>query len=268
MSVAVTFAGNTYLVPEDSESGWEDLTDYLVALAQASVATTNNQAIRVASTSPITVSAASDFAVVCNVSGASAVTLPAGVKGQIFAIIDGSGAAEANPITISGTGGQTLAGAASFVLRANRGAVAFQFDGSQWQLLQESPSILRSTLFGLQPAANTSFLQAGTMAASAFPTPSNLQSCTAAFGGSTMIKFCVALSNGKAMECSTSFASNIINCLSDPDNLFLTTDSGSGIYPTKSAGSATVTIKNRTGGGLGIEIRSETNSLTSVTAWS
>jgi hypothetical protein len=269
MAVTVSFAGNTYSIPEDGESGWgEDLTDYLVALSKASVATTSQQAVRIATTSPITVSAASDYAVIVNVSGAAAVTFPSGVKGQIYAIIDGSGAAATNNITITGTGGQTLAGAATYVLAANYGAVAFIFDGSNWNLLSEVTLRVRGQLTVDQLSTNTSFVPAAVIASVAVASAADGESCTADFDGSNMIKFVVACSDGKAIECSASYASAIVNALSDPSGIFLATDAGTGIFVGKSATSATVTVKNRTGGSLDIEIKSLTNSLSSITAWS
>lgn len=269
MAVTVSFAGNSYSIPEDGESGWgEDLTDYLVALSRASVATTSQQAVRIATTSPITVSAASDYAVIVNVSGAAAVTFPAGVKGQIFAVIDGSGAAATNNITITGTGGQTLAGSATYVLKANYGAVAFIFDGSNWNLLSEVTLKVRGQLTVMQSATNTSFVAGAIIADGAFASASNGQSCSASFAGSNMIKFIVSLSNGKAMECSASYASDVVNCLSDPSGIFLSTDAGTGVYVGKSSSSSTVTVKNRTGGSFDIEIKSLTNSLAAITAWS
>jgi len=269
MTVQVNFAGTSYNIPQDGESGWgEDLTDYLVALSRASVATTSRQSVRTATTSPISVSSASDYAVIVNVSGSASVTLPAGVLGQIYAIIDGSGAAETNNITISTTGGQTIAGLSTYVLRANNGAVAVIFDGSNWRILNETTVTLRAQLKITQGATNPSFVPGAIMQSETFSLAADGEACSAAFTQSNMIKFIIGLSDGTAIECSTSFAAAFINCLSDPAGIFLITDAGTGIYVSKSAASATITVKNRTGGPLYIEIKALTNTLSSITAWS
>ena len=52
------------------------------------------------------------------------------------------------------------------------------------------------------------------------------------------------------------------------ESLLLEADAGVGLYVTKSAGSAGVTFKNRTGLSKVIEIRAMTNQLSPVTAWS
>lgn len=268
MSVAVTFGGQNYSIPEDGESGWEDLTNYLVALASASLATTGRQSIRIATTTPVAVSAASDYTVIVNVGSASVVTLPSGTNGQIFVIADGSGAARTNNITIGGTGGQLIDGAATYVLAVSSGVAAFQFNGTGWVTLWETPKILRGPLSIVQNSTNASFVEGGIVGSTTFPSVSNLQSCTADFGGSTSIKFLVSLDNGKSMECHTSYAATIVNAVSDPDGIFLSTDAGTGFVVTKSAGSATVTFKNRTGGSVRVEIHSLTNTITSIAAWS
>ena len=47
MSVSVTFNGVAYSIPEDGETGWSALTDYLVALSNAAVATALKTSVRV-----------------------------------------------------------------------------------------------------------------------------------------------------------------------------------------------------------------------------
>lgn len=268
MTVSVTFGGQSYDIPEDGESGWESLTNYLVALASASLATTGKQAIRTATITPITVSAASDYCVIANVGSAAAATLPTGVTGQIFVIADGSGSARTNAITVSTTGGALIDGAATYVLAVNYGVVAFQFDGTGWKVLWESPKVLKGPLSVVQSTTNASFVESGITGASAFPTVTNLQSCSASFDGSKEIMFSVALSNGKSMLCHTSYNASTVSALSDPDGMFLPTDSGTGFVVTKSAGSATVTFKNRMGVSVGVEIQCHTNYLSAITAWS
>lgn len=268
MSVSVSFGGVTYAIPEDGESGWESLTAYLVALSSASISTTSKQAIRTTTSTSVTVSAAADYAVVVNASSAASVTLPVASTGQVFVIVDGSGAASTNAITIAGSSGATIAGAANYVLRSNRGAVAVIFDGSNWNLVGEATLCFRSTIRVEQSATNTGFVQAGLHQSVAAVSAADGTSCSAVFGGSGAIEILVSTGAGAAMHLSSSYLSAIINAISDPGSIFLRSDAGTGIYVSKSAGSGTVTFKNRLGGASAIEIKALSNILTSIAAWS
>jgi hypothetical protein len=97
------------------------------------------QAIRVATTSPVTVSASTDCTVVTDLSVAGAVTvnLPAGANKQLFIIVDGKGDALTNNITINRNGSDTIAGATSLVLNHNRQAVFLQYHAAttDWKIL-------------------------------------------------------------------------------------------------------------------------------------
>lgn len=141
MSQTVTWKGTSYTIPDVGNSNWgSSLTDFLVALGQnASNSTFGLQAIRIATASPVTVSSATDFTVISNltVAGAVAVNLPSGVAGQIFIIGDGKNDAGTNNITITPSGGQTINGAASLVLNHNRQFVIIQYSstGTDWKVL-------------------------------------------------------------------------------------------------------------------------------------
>lgn len=64
-----------------------------------------------------------------------AVTLPAGVTGQLFYIKDGLGlASPATPITITATAG-TIDGAATATINAPYGSLTFVYSGTEWKLL-------------------------------------------------------------------------------------------------------------------------------------
>jgi alpha-D-ribose 1-methylphosphonate 5-phosphate C-P lyase len=64
-----------------------------------------------------------------------AVTLPAGVNGQLFYIKDGLGlATPVTPITITATAG-TIDGAATATINAPYGALTFVYTGVEWKLL-------------------------------------------------------------------------------------------------------------------------------------
>ncbi len=99
MSVNKTWNNIVYSIPNTrGESGWEtQLSQYLQALADN--AATNiflKQAIRKATTTPVTVSASTDCTIIVDLAGPgpSTVNLPAGADKQIFVIVDGKGAAK------------------------------------------------------------------------------------------------------------------------------------------------------------------------------
>jgi len=140
MAVSVVFNGVTYSVPSIAgESGYATtLSAYLQALASGAATTsTVRQAIRTATTTPITVAAATDFTIICNMTSASAVqvNLPAGVAKQIFVIVDGKGDAATNGIVITGNGGQQINGQTNYLIQNNFGGVALQFDGTSWKAI-------------------------------------------------------------------------------------------------------------------------------------
>lgn len=140
MSTSVTWNGVSYSIPASGETNWASLSNFLIALGNyAAVAAQGKQAIRVATASPVTVAAATDFTVVCklSVAGAVAVSLPAGVDGQIFVILDGTGDAGSNNITITPNGGQTINGSSTLVLNHNRQTVTLQYSatGTDWKTL-------------------------------------------------------------------------------------------------------------------------------------
>jgi hypothetical protein len=140
MATTVSFKGVSYSVPTAAgESGWATtLSTYLQALASgAAVNSYVKQANRVATASPVTVSASLDFMVVTNLSVAGPVTvnLPVGVAGQLFAILDGKADANTNNITIVPNGSETINGAASYVIASNRGGVIIEYDGTTWRVI-------------------------------------------------------------------------------------------------------------------------------------
>lgn len=95
-------------------------------------------AVRVAVATPVVVSAVTDEVISVQVPGpvAVAVTLPAGVLGQVFTIKDGLGlAAPATPITITPLGADTIDGAATATINAPFGSLTLVYDGAQWILV-------------------------------------------------------------------------------------------------------------------------------------
>lgn len=266
MPIPVTFNGGFYSVPEKRETGWSDLTSYLVALSNAAVQTSMTFNVRVANTTPQTLQ--STDAILCmNVGSASAVTIPTGVTGQFYGIYDTSGNAFVNNITITPTGGQLISGSASYVIRTNYGGILLQFNGVSWQVVSEVNPVLRPPLQIANNATNTSYVDVSITANSAFARPNNLQSSSASFLGTNTYIFTIALDTGESIECHTSFASALVTAVSDPANIFLSSDAGTGIFVSKAANNSTITFKNRMAGARNIELKSITARLASVTAW-
>lgn len=87
----------------------------------------------------MTVSATTDYAIFSDLSvaGAVAVTLPAGVDGQIFIIGDGKGDAGTNNITITPDAGDTIGGSATLVLDHNRMVAILAYDDptNDWKII-------------------------------------------------------------------------------------------------------------------------------------
>lgn len=102
-----------------------------------STAGTEILAVRVAVATPVAVVATTDEVVSIEVPGpvAVAVTLPAGVTGQVFYLKDGLGlAAPATPITVTPAAG-TIDGAATATINAPYGALTLVYSGTQWLIL-------------------------------------------------------------------------------------------------------------------------------------
>jgi hypothetical protein len=93
--------------------------------------------VRIAVATPIAVVAATDEVVSIEVPGpvAVAVTLPAGVTGQVFYLKDGLGlAAPATPVTITPAAG-TIDGAATATIDAPYGSLTLVYSGVEWKIL-------------------------------------------------------------------------------------------------------------------------------------
>jgi hypothetical protein len=101
----------------------------------------------------------------------------------------------------------------------------------------------------------------------AFATSASGTSATFTFGTRGAIEFLVDANTSGGMTIACDYKATGINALSDPSNLFLATDAGTGIVVTKSANSATVTIKNRLGVNTAIGVLAIRASGT-ATAWS
>lgn len=116
--------------------------------------------------------------------------------------------------------------------------------------------------------SNASFVTSGQMPASQGAIAQNGQSASCTFG-SDLISFTILLENEReGISCQVSYALTEISAPNDPGNLFLTSDSGVGIYVHKNAASNVLTFKNRTGAANRISIlASYYSSITAATPW-
>lgn len=139
MPTAVTWNGTAYSIPNAGELNWATLTNFLVDLGD-NAQTTNFQKLnaRIATSTPVTVVAATDCIVNINIASAATVNLPAGSTGQVFYINDISGSASSNPITIDGNGAETINGSATYVFSRNNGGVMIAWNGTEWRIISES----------------------------------------------------------------------------------------------------------------------------------
>lgn len=150
MSTTTTWPGGSvdasptaYTVPASGELNWSSLSSFLNVLATSAQSTTAQKwGVRKATATPVTVSATADCVVVCQLTVPAAVTvnLPAGANKQVFVIVDGTGDASSNNITINRNGSDTIAGATSLVLSANRETVILVYNSgdTDWKIASRS----------------------------------------------------------------------------------------------------------------------------------
>lgn len=116
-------------------------------------------------------------------------------------------------------------------------------------------------------SANASF-RSGVSYTGSASSPSNLQSCSATFGGSFGYLFIVSRNDtGDAALIFANFSIAAIVKLSDPAAIILTADTGTGIYLSKSANTGIITFKNRFGATVPISIQAIANTVASIGAW-
>jgi hypothetical protein len=139
-STAVSWNGTSYDIPAAGETGWENLSNFLIALGNnAGVTNVMKQAVRVATTTPVTVSDTTDCVVAIKLAsaGAVAVNLPAGTNGRWFAIVDQTGDAATNNITINRAGSDTINGSTTLVLDQNNEGVILVYSSTntRWNVV-------------------------------------------------------------------------------------------------------------------------------------
>ena len=101
----------------------------------------------------------------------------------------------------------------------------------------------------------------------AFASSANGTSATFTFDARGVIDFQLDCNSSGGLVISCDYKSTNINALSDPSNLFLTSDAGTGVFVSKSANSSAITIKNRLGSTHLIGVLAVRSPLT-ATAWS
>lgn len=161
MSQNVTWNGTSRSIPDAGNVNWPSLTGFLVDLGtNAAVAKQMKQAIRICTTTPVTVSPTSDCTLVMllNTPGASDVNLPAGVNGQLFILVDGTGDAGTHNITVTPNGSETIQGDPNFVVDHNRQVVIFQYSttGTRWYVVANviyPGTITPADIVGIIPAS-------------------------------------------------------------------------------------------------------------------
>ena len=125
-----------------------------------------------------------------------------------------------------------------------------------------SSGILRSN-----DTTNASFVD-GISGASAFASSTSNTTATCTFAsGLYSYAAVVQTAAGASFTVYADYASTAISCPSDPSNIFLPTNSGTGIYVSKSANSATLSFKNLTGSTQLIGIQALIGNFASTTAW-
>ena len=163
MSQTITWNGTTYSIPSATERNWASLSNFLIALGtNAAIKSEMFQAVRTATTTPVTVSNTTDFTVITELAapGAVDVTLPVGADGQMFLFVDGTGDAGSNNITITPNGSETILGAATLVLNKNKQSVMIQYDATNtdWRVLfnvrYPDNISLTAEVTGILPVAN------------------------------------------------------------------------------------------------------------------
>lgn len=133
--------GTTYPIPTSGETNWPVLTNFLVALQNAQGTTSQKIAVRIALSTPVTVSSSLDCVVAVDLTtpGPTTLNLPPSVAGQWLCITDRKGDAGTNPITIVPDGTDTIAGLSTIDLNQNGASVIITSDGTgNWLIIAQA----------------------------------------------------------------------------------------------------------------------------------
>jgi hypothetical protein len=102
----------------------------------------------------------------------------------------------------------------------------------------------------------------------AFASAATGTSATFTFDARGAMEFLVDVNTDGGMTIACDYKSTIINALSDPSSLFLAADAGTGIYISKAANSAVVSLKNNMGATKTIGVLAVRSPITAATTWS
>lgn len=268
MSIPVSFSGNVYLIPQRGETGWFALTNYLVALSQAQTRSQTTYNVRAITASTV-VQSTDTYLVADSTSNPIIVTLPAAgaSQGRLLGVAFATGA---NRITITPDGTDTISGASSLYLETAPSGAYFFAQGNNWSLISSpnGPQQVQPSVYANSTNRSVSSSFITPFQVSAPTAASDGQSMTLTLSGSALYYINISTSSNESLVVTANFASAAVSSPSDPSALFLPSDSGTGIYVSKSSSSAVITIKNRLGGSRTFQIVSANNAVSAATAWS
>jgi len=274
MATNVTWNGTVYSIPAAGEVGWSALSSFLIALGNdAAIAQEMKQAIRVATTSPVTVSNTTDCVVAINRSSAAAtaVTLPAGTDGRWFVIVDQKADAATNNITITPNGAETINGSATYVINQNNEGVilAYSATNTRWNVvgrftsgapLSNPMSSAGDMIYGASGGSSTRLATGGTAGVlhggnAAVPSWSLLVdadvSASAAIAGSKLVAATASVAGAvstttQSFAGAKTFTSSPIVALATGNDALVTTTSGasSALFGVRDTGSGRTFVSN------------------------
>lgn len=162
------------------------------------------------------------------------------------------------------SGGQSLIGGTAASNNLNLQSTS---DATRGSVVSLDTFVAQLALRKSPNTTNTSMVS-GVAAGAAFPSVTDLQTATVTLESqSNSFAFVVSLSTGESIEFHASQATAEISAVSDPSNLFLLTDAGTGIFVSKSAASSVISIKNRMGGSRNIGVSFLSGHVSAATSW-
>lgn len=75
-----------------------------------------------------------DYFLCVDVAAPVTITLPTGILGTVYIVKDCDGDATTNIITVQGTAGQLIDGAATALINSSYGSLTFVFNGTEWSI--------------------------------------------------------------------------------------------------------------------------------------
>lgn len=107
----------------------------IINVGSGSIGGGNPSPVTVTNVTTITYTAlATDYFLCVDVAAPVTITLPTGILGTVYIVKDCDGDATTNIITVQGTGGQLIDGAATASINAPYGSLTFVFNGTSWSI--------------------------------------------------------------------------------------------------------------------------------------